>query len=268
MADSTLSSLTAASTLDGTELYYTVQSGNDRKATGAQIKTLVLASSTGTGSVVVFNTAARLVAPTIVDSVGVGSVGGTSGTIVLFGSSTGSCRVYVSSTAGNVALRMPTTNGGTNSVMASDGSGNLSFIAASGGGDLLAANNLNDVASTVTALSNLGGAPLAGNKNLTGGFTTTEYNAGSVTAGTFTPNAFNGAIQRYVNAGAHSLAPPASVSALILECINSVGGNINSAAYTIVSGDAFSSTGTKRHLFYITKTASTSQLHVQYVTGT
>src|SRR4051812_36061829 len=40
MADSTVDALTAASALDGTEEYYTVQGGLDRKATGAQIKTL------------------------------------------------------------------------------------------------------------------------------------------------------------------------------------------------------------------------------------
>lgn len=41
MADSTVALLTAASALDGTELYYGVQGGADRKVTGAQIKTLV-----------------------------------------------------------------------------------------------------------------------------------------------------------------------------------------------------------------------------------
>lgn len=40
MADSTLSALTAASALDGTELFYAVQGGANTKATGAQIKTL------------------------------------------------------------------------------------------------------------------------------------------------------------------------------------------------------------------------------------
>ena len=39
MADSTLTSLTGASTLDGTELLYAVQGGADRKATVAQVKT-------------------------------------------------------------------------------------------------------------------------------------------------------------------------------------------------------------------------------------
>lgn len=46
MANSTVSALTAASALDGTELYYGVQGGADRKVTGAQIKTLTSASPT------------------------------------------------------------------------------------------------------------------------------------------------------------------------------------------------------------------------------
>lgn len=41
MADTKLSALTAASALDGTELYYASQSAADRKVTGAQIQTLV-----------------------------------------------------------------------------------------------------------------------------------------------------------------------------------------------------------------------------------
>jgi len=39
-ADSTVSSMPAASTLDGTELIYCVQGGTDRKCTGNQVKTL------------------------------------------------------------------------------------------------------------------------------------------------------------------------------------------------------------------------------------
>ena len=46
MPNQSVSDMTAASALDGTELYYTVQGGNDRKATGAQIKTLTSASPT------------------------------------------------------------------------------------------------------------------------------------------------------------------------------------------------------------------------------
>lgn len=43
MADSTVSALPAASALDGTELYYGVQSSADAKVTGLQIKTLAVA---------------------------------------------------------------------------------------------------------------------------------------------------------------------------------------------------------------------------------
>lgn len=40
MADSTVTALAAASALDGSELFYTVQGAADKKATGTQIKTL------------------------------------------------------------------------------------------------------------------------------------------------------------------------------------------------------------------------------------
>ncbi len=47
MADSTVSSPTSASALDGTELYYGVQSSADVKVTGAQVATLARSASTG-----------------------------------------------------------------------------------------------------------------------------------------------------------------------------------------------------------------------------
>lgn len=47
MANSTVANLTAASALDGTELYYGVQSSADTKVTGAQIATLARSNSTG-----------------------------------------------------------------------------------------------------------------------------------------------------------------------------------------------------------------------------
>lgn len=50
MANSTLANLTAASTLGGTELLYGTQSGSDVKITANQLKTLVLASPTFTGT--------------------------------------------------------------------------------------------------------------------------------------------------------------------------------------------------------------------------
>lgn len=47
MANSTVSALSAASALDGTELYYGVQAAADTKVTGAQIATLARSASTG-----------------------------------------------------------------------------------------------------------------------------------------------------------------------------------------------------------------------------
>lgn len=47
MVDKTVAALTAASALDGTELYYGVQASADAKVTGAQIATLARAASTG-----------------------------------------------------------------------------------------------------------------------------------------------------------------------------------------------------------------------------
>lgn len=44
-ADSTVSALSAASALDGAELYYCVQGGADRKCTGTQVKTLANTSA-------------------------------------------------------------------------------------------------------------------------------------------------------------------------------------------------------------------------------
>jgi len=49
MADTTLSALTAASTLDGAEIYYSVQGGADRKVTGTQIKTWTATAPTIAG---------------------------------------------------------------------------------------------------------------------------------------------------------------------------------------------------------------------------
>jgi hypothetical protein len=53
MTDSTLSTLTAAATLDGTELHYVVQGGADRKATGTQIATYALGTSQALSSMAV-----------------------------------------------------------------------------------------------------------------------------------------------------------------------------------------------------------------------
>jgi hypothetical protein len=103
---------------------------------------------------------------------------------------------------------------------------------------------------------------------LTAGFTATSYSAGTKSTGTFTPDPTLGNFQHYTNGGAHTLAPPASVCTMVIECTNSTAGAITTSGFDVVSGDTYSSTGTKKHIFYITRTNSYKQLHVQYVTGT
>jgi hypothetical protein len=104
--------------------------------------------------------------------------------------------------------------------------------------------------------------------NLTAGFTATSFSAGTKSSGTFTPDPTQGNFQHYTNSGAHTLAPPSSVCSMVLECTNSGAGALTTSGFSFVDGDTYSNTGTKKHLFYITKTNSFSRLTVAYVTGT
>lgn len=111
-------------------------------------------------------------------------------------------------------------------------------------------------------------AHLTGGQNLTGGFSATSYNAGTKSSGTFTPDPANGNIQHYTNGGAHTLAPPSNPCTIVLECTNDSAGALTTSGFSIVSGDTYSSSGTKKHIFRIVKTNSYSELNVSYVTGT
>lgn len=104
--------------------------------------------------------------------------------------------------------------------------------------------------------------------NLSAGFTTTSFNAGTKSSGTFTPDPANGNIQHATNGGAHTLAPPSSVCTMIVEYTNASAGALTTSGFSIVSGDTYSTAGTRKHIFYITKTNSYSELCVKYVTGT
>lgn len=98
-----------------------------------------------------------------------------------------------------------------------------------------------------------------------GGFSALSFNNGTKSSGTFTPDPLNGNIQHYTNGGAHTLAPPADPCTILLEVINSSAGAIATSGFTLVTGDNYSSTGTKKHLFQITKTNAASHLHIIYM---
>lgn len=95
-------------------------------------------------------------------------------------------------------------------------------------------------------------AKLAGG-DLTGkGYSSTSFNAGTKSSGTYTPSASDGNLQRAVNGGAHTLAPPSTDTALIVQYTNNgSAGVITTSGFTKVDG-AFTTTNGDDFLCYIT----------------
>ncbi len=89
---------------------------------------------------------------------------------------------------------------------------------------------------------------------LTAGFATTPYSAGTFSSGTYTPNEANGNLQYATNNGAHTLAPPTNNGTLIILYLNGASaGTITTSGFTMVTGNAFTTTNTSKFLCYITK---------------
>ncbi len=99
---------------------------------------------------------------------------------------------------------------------------------------------------------------------LTAGFNATEYDNSTVTTGTLTPDPANGNFQKYVNNGAHTLAPPGSTCTIVLQCTNdSSAGAITTSGFTVVRGDALTTTNGHDFFFFITRNNGFSSLTVQ-----
>ncbi|MGZ8432772.1 MAG: hypothetical protein ACXWYM_00310 [Candidatus Binatia bacterium] len=99
--------------------------------------------------------------------------------------------------------------------------------------------------------------------NLTVGYTTTSYNAGTKTTGTFTPDPALGNFQHAVNGGAHTLAPPANACAIIIEYLNNgSAGAITTSGFTKVTG-TFTTTDTNKFHCSIIKGNSYSSLDIR-----
>jgi hypothetical protein len=79
-----------------------------------------------------------------------------------------------------------------------------------------------------------------------GGFSYTIYDAGAKSSGTFTPDPVNGNIQKCVNGGAFTLAPPTNDTAIILKITNnSSAGAITTSGFTKVNGSFTTTNGHK-----------------------
>lgn len=188
---------------------------------------------------------------------------GTQGDILYYGA-TGTPTRLGFGTAGQF---LKTQGTGANPVWASVG----------GGGDLLAANNLSDVASAPTSRTNLG---LAIGTNvqafdadilkadtadvLTAGFAATVFDNGTQTTGTLTPNEASGNVQKAVNGGAHTLAPPVNDGTIILQYTNNAtAGALTTSGFSTVDGDAVTTVNLDDFFFFIVKANGFSSLTVK-----
>ena len=99
--------------------------------------------------------------------------------------------------------------------------------------------------------------------DLTVGYTSTSIDGGTKSSGTFTPAFATGGIQRHVNGGAHTLAPPSSgEGTMVMQCTNDgSAGAITTSGFTNVSGDTLTTTNGDDFMFYITVVNSFSNLH-------
>lgn len=111
--------------------------------------------------------------------------------------------------------------------------------------------------SQVTADKLVGGT-------LTKGYATTPYNAGTITTGTLTPNEANGAMQYYINGGAHTLAPPTNSTSICLQMTNNAtAGAITTTGFTYVTGSTLTTTNGDDFFLFVTRNNGFIHLHVQ-----
>lgn len=112
-------------------------------------------------------------------------------------------------------------------------------------------------------------APTVASSLSAGFFASASYNIGTMTSGTLTLSASLGNIQHYVHSGSYTIGPPSVPCTMIVEATNASTGTLTiTSTFNIVDGDTFSNSGTKKHLFYVTKTNSYARITVVYVTGT
>lgn len=124
-------------------------------------------------------------------------------------------------------------------------------------GSLLAALGTNSsavvaVINSIAAVITTNVLTILGNKTITGGFRNTDYNIGTITTGTVTPDAYNSNYQFYTNNGAHTLAAPANNSAIdILVTNGASAGAISFSGFTVGSNTGSLLTTTSGNKFVL-----------------
>lgn len=99
---------------------------------------------------------------------------------------------------------------------------------------------------------------------LTAGFGHTDYNAGTKSSGTFTPDEADGNVQYAVNGGAHTLAPPTNSGTILIQYTNNgSAGTITTSGFTLVDGDSLTTTDGDDFFLSIMKANGFSSLTVK-----
>jgi len=163
--------------------------------------------------------------------------------------------------AGNITVTIPGASSGIDGVRIDEEGSQVvatairinfigaAFTAASGGTDY----------ATITADPDILMADTA--DVLTAGFATTTYDAGTKSSGTFTPNEANGNLQKIVNGGAFTLAPPTNDGTMIIQITNNgSAGAIITSGFTMVTNSAPGTTNGDDFLAYIVKINGFSHL--------
>jgi hypothetical protein len=99
---------------------------------------------------------------------------------------------------------------------------------------------------------------------LTAGFAATVHDLSTISSGTTTLDEANGNLQKCVNGGAFTLAPPSNSCTIVLQVTNNASaGAITSSGFTLTDGDAISTGNGDDFFFYVTVVGSFSHLTVK-----
>lgn len=100
--------------------------------------------------------------------------------------------------------------------------------------------------------------------DMSAGVTAAVVDNGTKASGTFTPAFATGNLQKYVNGGAHTLAPPSiNAGTMVIQITNNASaGSITTSGFTQVTGDSFTTTNGHDFMAYVVVVGSFSHLHI------